>query len=139
MVMRLADNRWFWYRRYHHLLVDGFSFTAIARRVAIHRLPRRRAGTDAFHGVQRRGGGIPGLPGGAGLATRRRFLARKSAVAAAGHALPTAAGRTKPPPRIHRLEQRYDPRAFAELVQCGAQQATPPIWRWRWWRCGYRA
>ena len=34
VVMRLADDRWFWYQRYHHLLVDGFSFTAIARRVA---------------------------------------------------------------------------------------------------------
>ena len=34
VVMRLADDRWFWYQRYHHLLVDGFSFPAIARRVA---------------------------------------------------------------------------------------------------------
>ncbi len=30
MLMRLADNRWFWYQRYHHMLVDGCSFTAIA-------------------------------------------------------------------------------------------------------------
>lgn len=57
------------------------------------------------------------------LAARRRFLARKSAAAAAaGHALPAAAGRANPTPRIHRLEQRCDPQAFAELVQCGAQQ-----------------
>lgn len=34
ILMRLADDRWFWYQRYHHLVVDGFSFTAIARRIA---------------------------------------------------------------------------------------------------------
>ncbi|MFC0225252.1 enterobactin synthase subunit F [Serratia aquatilis] len=34
MLIRLADDRWFWYQRYHHLIVDGFSFTAIARRIA---------------------------------------------------------------------------------------------------------
>ena len=34
ILMRLADDRWFWYQRYHHLLVDGFSFTAITRRIA---------------------------------------------------------------------------------------------------------
>lgn len=34
ILMRLPDDRWFWYQRYHHLVVDGFSFTAIARRIA---------------------------------------------------------------------------------------------------------
>ncbi len=29
-----SGARWFWYQRYHHLMVDGFSFTAIARRIA---------------------------------------------------------------------------------------------------------
>ncbi|XPE55207.1 condensation domain-containing protein [Shigella flexneri] len=24
----MADNRWYWYGRYHHLLVDGFIFPA---------------------------------------------------------------------------------------------------------------
>lgn len=33
-LMQLDDQRWFWYQRYHHLLVDGFSFTAITRRIA---------------------------------------------------------------------------------------------------------
>lgn len=33
-LLRLSDTRWFWYQRYHHLLVDGFSFTAITRRIA---------------------------------------------------------------------------------------------------------
>ncbi len=25
-LIQVADNRWYWYQRYHHLLVDGFSF-----------------------------------------------------------------------------------------------------------------
>ncbi len=24
--LRVADDCWYWYQRYHHLLVDGFSF-----------------------------------------------------------------------------------------------------------------
>ncbi|MBU5194578.1 condensation domain-containing protein, partial [Vibrio cholerae] len=28
-LIQVADNRWYWYQRYHHLLVDGFSFPAI--------------------------------------------------------------------------------------------------------------
>lgn len=33
-LLRLGDRRWFWYQRFHHLVVDGFSFTAITRRIA---------------------------------------------------------------------------------------------------------
>lgn len=33
-LMRLGEQRWFWYQRYHHLVVDGFSFTALTRRIA---------------------------------------------------------------------------------------------------------
>ena len=33
-LLRTADNRWYWYQRYHHLLVDGFSFPAITRQIA---------------------------------------------------------------------------------------------------------
>lgn len=33
-LMRLGERRWFWYQRYHHLVVDGFSFTALTRRIA---------------------------------------------------------------------------------------------------------
>ncbi|VDZ80313.1 enterobactin synthetase component F [Salmonella bongori] len=37
-LMRIDDTRWYWYQRYHHLLVDGFSFPAITRQiVAIYR------------------------------------------------------------------------------------------------------
>ncbi len=34
VLIRVARERWFWYQRYHHLRVDGFSFTAITRRIA---------------------------------------------------------------------------------------------------------
>ncbi|WP_455428223.1 enterobactin synthase subunit F [Dryocola sp. LX212] len=33
-LLRLSETRWFWYQRFHHLVVDGFSFTAITRRIA---------------------------------------------------------------------------------------------------------
>ena len=37
-LIQVADNRWYWYQRYHHLVVDGFSFPAITRQiVAIYR------------------------------------------------------------------------------------------------------
>ncbi|MCS3604193.1 enterobactin synthetase component F [Buttiauxella sp. BIGb0471] len=33
-LLRIGETRWFWYQRFHHLVVDGFSFTAITRRIA---------------------------------------------------------------------------------------------------------
>ncbi len=33
-LIQVGDNRWYWYQRYHHLLVDGFSFPAITRQIA---------------------------------------------------------------------------------------------------------
>ncbi|MEE6801811.1 condensation domain-containing protein, partial [Escherichia coli O8:H10] len=33
-LLRLGEHRWYWYQRYHHLLVDGFSFPAITRHIA---------------------------------------------------------------------------------------------------------
>lgn len=38
LLIQVADNRWYWYQRYHHLVVDGFSFPAVTRQiVAIYR------------------------------------------------------------------------------------------------------
>ncbi|MEI2263888.1 enterobactin synthase subunit F [Erwinia sp. CGal63] len=34
ILFRLSETRWYWYQRFHHLVVDGFSFTAITRRIA---------------------------------------------------------------------------------------------------------
>ncbi|ELZ2423228.1 enterobactin non-ribosomal peptide synthetase EntF [Klebsiella pneumoniae] len=33
-LLRVGDDHWYWYQRYHHLLVDGFSFPAITRQIA---------------------------------------------------------------------------------------------------------
>jgi len=33
LLIQVADNRWYWYQRYHHLVVDGFSFPAITRQI----------------------------------------------------------------------------------------------------------
>lgn len=33
-LIQVGDNRWYWYQRYHHLVVDGFSFPAITRQIA---------------------------------------------------------------------------------------------------------
>ena len=33
-LLRLGEEQWYWYQRYHHLVVDGFSFTALTRRIA---------------------------------------------------------------------------------------------------------
>jgi enterobactin synthetase component F len=34
ILIRVGEDRWFWYQRYHHAIVDAYSFTAIARRIA---------------------------------------------------------------------------------------------------------
>ena len=41
-LMQVGDERWFWYQRYHHLAVDGYSFAAITRRIAEHYNALRR-------------------------------------------------------------------------------------------------
>ncbi|CCK17745.1 Enterobactin synthetase component F, serine activating enzyme [Cronobacter universalis NCTC 9529] len=47
-LLRVGETRWLWYQRYHHLVVDGFSFTAITRRIAdIYRSLRRGDQPDA--------------------------------------------------------------------------------------------
>ena len=34
VLIRISDDCWFWYQRYHHLMVDGFSFEALTSRIA---------------------------------------------------------------------------------------------------------
>lgn len=47
-LLRLGERRWYWYQRYHHLLVDGFSFPAITRHIAaIYNAWRRGEPTPA--------------------------------------------------------------------------------------------
>lgn len=41
-LIQVGEERWFWYQRYHHLAVDGYSFAAITRRIAEHYNALRR-------------------------------------------------------------------------------------------------
>lgn len=34
LLVQVGDARWFWYQRYHHLLVDGYGLAALTRRIA---------------------------------------------------------------------------------------------------------
>ncbi|SEQ07580.1 enterobactin synthetase component F [Rosenbergiella nectarea] len=34
MLMRISHEQWIWYQRYHHLMVDGFSFIALTKRIS---------------------------------------------------------------------------------------------------------
>ena len=38
VLLRLSDRqgraRWFWYQRFHHIMLDGYSFTALTKRIA---------------------------------------------------------------------------------------------------------
>ncbi|MHA7270283.1 amino acid adenylation domain-containing protein [Arthrobacter sp. HLT1-20] len=36
LLLRVGEHRWFWYQRYHHILVDGYSFSAITRHIGAH-------------------------------------------------------------------------------------------------------
>ena len=33
-LIQVGEKHWYWYQRYHHLVVDGFSFPAITRQIA---------------------------------------------------------------------------------------------------------
>ena len=33
-LLRVGETRWFWYQRLHHLMVDGYGFTALTKRIA---------------------------------------------------------------------------------------------------------
>ncbi|SCB93362.1 enterobactin synthetase component F [Kosakonia oryzendophytica] len=49
-LLRVGEQRWYWYQRYHHLVVDGFSFPAITRQIA------------AIYSAWRRGEPTPSSP-----------------------------------------------------------------------------
>ncbi|MEI8632256.1 condensation domain-containing protein [Vibrio sp. PP-XX7] len=48
-----AQPVWYWYQRYHHIMVDGFSLTAITQRIEqiYHQLRRRNADGDAVYSI----------------------------------------------------------------------------------------
>lgn len=52
-LMRVGDDCWYWYQRYHHLLVDGFSFPAITRQIAAIYRARNAAKRRRIHRLRR--------------------------------------------------------------------------------------
>ncbi|MEO8221338.1 MAG: amino acid adenylation domain-containing protein, partial [Specibacter sp.] len=36
LLLRVGEKQWYWYQRYHHILVDGYSFSAITRHIGAH-------------------------------------------------------------------------------------------------------
>ncbi|MFI8416730.1 enterobactin synthase subunit F [Serratia sp. NPDC078593] len=126
VVMYLGENRWYWYQRYHHLVVDGFSFTAITRRIA-------NIYTRLHHGEQPEP--TPFTPFSEVVAEyqtyqqsagRRRdadFWFNKAAqLPPAATLCPQPLVGQAPTTRIHRLTQRCAAAAFAPLVALGHQQ-----------------
>lgn len=126
VLMRLADDRWYWYQRYHHMLVDGFSFTAIARRIA------------AIYSHLCRGDALPPAPftpfsevvaeyqayqvSPAWQRDADFWLTKARQLPPAATISPQPLAGAVPTPRIHRLDLQCDKTAFAALAAAGQAQ-----------------
>lgn len=57
LLIQVGEKHWLWYQRYHHLVIDGYSFIAITRRIcelyqaAIHQRPRPASPFNSFCSV----------------------------------------------------------------------------------------
>lgn len=126
VLMRLADNRWFWYQRYHHMLVDGCSFTAIARRIAAiytHLCcdePQEPTPFTPFSEAVAEYQAYQQAPAWQCDADFGFDKARQLPPVTTICSQPLAG--QVPTPRIHRLEQHCDKQAFATLVYTAGQQ-----------------
>lgn len=127
-LMRVGDRRWYWYQRYHHLLVDGFSFPAITRQIAaIYTAWRRGEPTPAspftpfaevVEEYQRYQGSDAFVRDGAFWAEQRRAL--PPPVSLSSEPLPGRAATTD----ILRLNVAMESAAFRRLSQAMAN-TTP--------------
>ncbi|SQJ14175.1 Enterobactin synthase component F [Serratia rubidaea] len=125
VLMRVADDRWFWYQRYHHMLVDGFSFTAITRRVA-HIYSRLRRGEtpdptpfSAFSDVVAE---YQAYQQSAGWQRDAGYWRDKAAQLPPPATLsPQPLAGQAPTTRIHRLSQHCSAADFAPLAALGRQ------------------
>ncbi|MGU0055908.1 condensation domain-containing protein [Enterobacter hormaechei] len=137
-----GESHWYWYQRYHHLVVDGFRFPGhyasdrrhfrcVAERGTRARLPvypfaevveeyQRYRDSEAYQ----RDGACFG----------RTAQQLPSPVSLSSAPLPGHAATTD----ILRLKMAIDGRAFSQLAQM-AGSAALPIWRLRWWCCGWAA
>lgn len=124
-LIQVGENHWYWYQRYHHLVVDGFSFPAITRQIA------------AIYAAWKKGDPTPESPftpfaevvdeyqryrdseayrrDGAFWAEQRKQL--PSPVSLSSAPLPGRAATTD----ILRLKVDADGRAFSQLAQAAGQ------------------
>ncbi|HKS33000.1 MAG TPA: enterobactin non-ribosomal peptide synthetase EntF [Enterobacteriaceae bacterium] len=128
-LLQVADNRWYWYQRYHHLVVDGFSFPAITRQIAaIYQAWRRQESTPAspftpfaevVEEYQRYRTGEAYARDGAFWAEQRRLLPPPASLSTSP--LPGRAATTD----ILRLKLSADRHAFSQLAAAapGSQPA----------------
>ncbi|ROP59311.1 enterobactin synthetase component F [Enterobacter sp. BIGb0383] len=128
-LLQVADNRWYWYQRYHHLVVDGFSFPAITRQIAaIYQAWRRQESTPAspftpfaevVEEYQRYRNGEAYVRDGAFWAEQRRQLPPPASLSTSP--LPGRAATTD----ILRLKLSADRQAFSQLAAAapGSQPA----------------
>ncbi|WP_312691017.1 enterobactin non-ribosomal peptide synthetase EntF [Kosakonia sp.] len=125
-LLRTGDRSWYWYQRYHHLVVDGFSFPAITRQIAaIYTAWRRGEPTppspftpfaEVVEEYQRYRQSDGWQRDGAFWAKQRRELPPPVSLSPAP--LPGRAATTD----ILRLKMRLDDQAFRRLTQAAPQQ-----------------
>lgn len=126
MLLRLSAQRWLWYQRYHHLLLDGFSFTAITRRIAhlytclYRQQPPEPTPFTAFSAV------VAEYLEYRQSAHYQRdadfWLNKARQLPAAASLCPMPLAGQVPSPIVHRLTQYCAAQDFAPLVQAGQQQ-----------------
>lgn len=125
LLIQIGPQHWYWYQRYHHLVVDGFSFPAITRQIAaIYAAWKRGESTPdspftPFAGVveeyQRYRDSEAYQRDGAFWAEQRKQL--PSPVSLSSAPLPGRAATTD----ILRLKIAADGRAFSQLAQAAGQ------------------
>ncbi len=132
-LLRVGDDRWYWYQRYHHLLVDGFSFPAITRQIAaIYRAWQRGKPLLSRLSPLRRGGGrVPALRRQRGLAADKAFWqAQRQALPAPASLSAAPLGGRAAGSDIWRMKLEMNADAFRRLAS-HAPQCQPLTWRWR--------
>ena len=124
-LIQVGKSHWYWYQRYHHLVVDGFSFPAITRQIAaIYAAWKKDEPTpdspftpfaEVVEEYQRYRDSEAYQRDGAFWAEQRRQL--PSPVSLSSAPLPGRAATTD----ILRLKIAADGRAFSQLAQAAGQ------------------
>ncbi|WP_395678213.1 condensation domain-containing protein, partial [Enterobacter sp.] len=124
-LIQVGERHWYWYQRYHHLVVDGFSFPAITRQIAAIYTSLRKGETppvspftpfaEVVDEYQRYRDSEAYQRDGAFWAEQRKQL--PSPVSLSSAPLPGRAATTD----ILRLKVVADSRAFSQLAQAAGQ------------------